>query len=103
MTDKSILEWIDSRNCAQAAERHKEKLYLEAENAIMPTALQVATAKDIQVGTIIWYRPKGYNCFWRYVEEVLEPSDMYKAFYATDGNRYGLKDAYIEIVSLNKL
>ena len=54
-----------------------------------------ATELDISVGNVVYLIGDG-NIMWRKViDEVLRPSDPYKAFCATDGCRYGLEDLYV--------
>lgn len=97
MTDKRILDWLDAKKRTQVAIEIEEILYLNTEKIPFPKNTKPATERDMQVGNIIWYRPEGFDVCWKYVAEVIAPSDMYKAFYAEDSARYGLKNAYIEI------
>ena len=58
-----------------------------------------ATAADIVFGATIHYKHGDDGPFTRTVEEVLRPSDPYKAFSADDGCRYGLDDAYVDVMT----
>ena len=59
-----------------------------------PKNLIPATSNDIKVGNVIWL--DGDNgLVWMIIEEVLKPTDMFKAFIAEDGCRYGLDSCYI--------
>lgn len=69
----------------------------EAEKAKPPKNRRQATPEDITAGSIIWHeREEEYgDDYWNVVEEVLRPSDPFKAYCADDGCRYGLDGAYI--------
>jgi len=69
-----------------------------AQKSKPPLNLRKATSNDIVVNNIIWYKD---DCdksiyFWKIVENIIKPDDRFKAYYAHDGCRYGLKDAYVE-------
>lgn len=59
-----------------------------------PENVRSATAQDIAVGQVVWYREDSSH--WLIVDEVLNPSDSFKAF-LSDGCRYGLDGALIEV------
>lgn len=75
-----------------------------AREAARPTgALRVATPADIVVGALLWYEreedgDEGNPHYWCIVEDVLRPSDAWKAFTAHDGCRYGLDGAMVEVL-----
>jgi len=84
---------IDELLCALEAMKE------EAENCPEPAVLTQATAANIIEGSIIWYvTDDELQTCWVIVEEVLNPSDEFKAFCADDGCRYGLDGAYIEVM-----
>ena len=59
-----------------------------------PMDLIQAVPIDIQVGALVWI--DGDDGFvWKVIEEVLKPTDMFKAFTAEDGCRYGLDGCYV--------
>lgn len=64
-----------------------------------PKNLRPATAADIVLGNIIWYPNSSDNgeSKWRVVEEVRFPGDKWKAF-VSDGARYGLDNAFVEVM-----
>lgn len=70
----------------------------EADKANPPDRTRQATAEDIVCGAIIWHEgdPHDGGDYWHVVDEVLRPSDSYKAYCADDGCRYGLSNAYVE-------
>jgi hypothetical protein len=73
-----------------------------AESAELPKSLRPAEARDIVVGEIVWYprwKVDGGDRCWSLVEEVLRPSDEWKAYCSHDGCRYGLDGAFIEITN----
>ena len=67
-----------------------------AKKCPLPKNLRPATAKDIIEGAVIWYKDGDDGAFWQIVEEVLRPNDLWKAYCAIDGCRYGLDDAWVE-------
>jgi hypothetical protein len=62
-----------------------------------PTEIREANEKDIKPDAIIWYKDGDNGPFWVIVDEVLRPSDMWKAYSDTEGCRYGLDGAFVEI------
>lgn len=86
------------RNRAMNLESSVEKA---AEAAPLPDSLRPATKEDIVVGAVIWYPrwhkedPSG-RC-WNIVDQVLFPSDAFKAYCAHEGCRYGLDGAFVEL------
>lgn len=95
-----ITNWLDARKKATNAALHaNEMLKLAEKDARLPASesLRQATAQDVIVGAIFWYLESDYGSpFWKRVEEVLSPYDQWKAFYAIDGCRYGLRGAFVE-------
>jgi hypothetical protein len=59
------------------------------------TKLRPAVPKDIKPGQIIWHGGDNRDWYWNTVEEVLHPSDKFKAYVAEDGCRYGLDQAWV--------
>jgi len=56
-----------------------------------------AEPKDIVEGAVILHQNGDNGPFERVVDEVLRPSDPWKAYCADDGCRYGLDDAWVEV------
>lgn len=94
------------------AEKKEEKARLATlaamEAAILaplPESLRPAEPKDIIEGAILWYPEHGQESdgdwealpYWKIVDEALYPSDPDKAYCSTDGARYGLDGAFVEI------
>ena len=96
--DKRIQAWLDARQVVWDAHRKLDSA-LEAakEGATLPEKLRQAVARDIVEGAIIWYPEGDDGPFWVMVEEVMYPSDNWKAFVAEDGCRYGLHGAFVEV------
>jgi hypothetical protein len=69
----------------------------EADKAKMPKDVRSATAQDIVEGNIIWHKRKVKDggSYWNIVEDVLHPNDLFKAYIAHDGCRYGLDRAFV--------
>ena len=92
-----IEQWLAARAATERAQLI-EKGTLGAALLQRPPAkknLRPATAADIVEGAIIWYMVD--VPYWKHIEYVSYPSDLYKGFTAEDGCRYGLEDAYVEI------
>ena len=62
---------------------------------VSPENTKEATAEDIVIGKVIWYRDRLGGGHWQVVEEVLKPNDLFKAYCAEDGCRYGLEGALV--------
>ena len=94
-------EFKEIRNVQQVIIDRAEKIintaFESAMTSSLPENLRPATSKDIIEGAIIWYKHGDNGHFWQIVENVLRPSDPYKAYCAEDGCRYGLDDAWIEV------
>ena len=54
-----------------------------------------ATERDIFVDNIVYLIGDDNIMYRKEIEEVLRPSDPWKAFCAEDGCRYGLEDLYV--------
>lgn len=54
-----------------------------------------ATELDIVVGKVVYIIGDDNIMYRKVIEEVLTPSDPWKAFSADDGCRYGLDDLYV--------
>ena len=98
--NKLIQKWLDAKDYTRNAHTEENKALGEAEKAKLPKNLVKAEAKDIVEGNIIWY-PEWHEDdedyrLWNVVEEVLRPSDDWKAYCAQDGCRYGLDGAFVE-------
>lgn len=66
---------------------------------ILPSNLRKAEPKDIVLDNVIWYKKDEYSDnYCKIVDEVLHPDSMYKSFCATDGCRYGLDGAFVEVI-----
>ncbi len=94
--DKLIQDWLDARAEAEAAwgkVSHAEKI---AQAARLPNVIRYANNRDIIKGAILWYADD--SVYWLMVDEVLRPSDPYKAYIAHDGCRYGLDGAFVEVM-----
>lgn len=97
-----------------------EDAELLASFAPLPEDLRPATPEDIQCGAVIWYPERRIEyplnvlnpnesgdandarC-WEVVEDVLRPSDAWKAYNAKSGSRYGLDGAEDEPEHVVKL
>jgi hypothetical protein len=89
--------WLDARAAVAAASLHARTCEAAAEAAPLPANLRPATAADlVNVGQVVWY-PSWDDRKWCVVEEIEHYGDLWKAFTAHDGNRYGLDGAFIEI------
>lgn len=102
--DKLILSYLQAEERLRIAREKVASSLALAQEAARPTgALRVATPADIVVGALLWYEreedgDEGNPHYWCIVEDVLRPSDAWKAFTAHDGCRYGLDGAMIEIL-----
>lgn len=78
----------------------EEHLYIASETVVPPPMdnRRPATAKDIVEGNFIWHQRSEEHGgdYFHIIEEVLHPNDDFKA-YISDGCRYGLHKAYVEI------
>lgn len=98
-----ILGYIQAERAAQAARENAAfTLALATEKAEPTGALRVAVPADIVVGALLWYEreedgDEGNPHYWCIVDEVLRPSEAWKAFTAHDGCRYGLDGAMVEL------
>ena len=94
-------EYLKIRNEQRAIIAAAEEVISKAEKCArkckMPSNLRPATPSDIVEGQIIWHKNGDDGPFWNVVEEVLHPDDPFKAYYAEDGCRYGLDEAYVEV------
>lgn len=100
---KAIVNYLQAERELQAArEKVANAKVLASETARPVGALRVATAADIMVGALLWYKrdedgDDENTWFWCIVEDVLRPNDLWKAFTAHDGYRYGLDGAMVEV------
>jgi hypothetical protein len=101
MTPKQYLELKRQKESEIAALRAEiEEAWMESNRTPPPENLRPAEARDIVLGAVIWYNvgPDDYyptEWGWYEVEEVLRPSDDWKAFTA-GGCRMGLCGAFVE-------
>lgn len=56
---------------------------------------RIATEEDIVVGKIVFVIGDSDRIHKKLIQEVLRPSDPWKAFSADDGCRYGLEDLFV--------
>lgn len=70
------------------------RVFPGTETCTPPDEMRPAEAADIVPGAELWY-PRHEE--WHIVLEVHHPSDPWKAFSATDGDRYGLDGAFVEV------
>lgn len=92
-----IQKWLDAEQQILQASRKADELLTTAK-AVQPPAMiavRPATADDIKKGQLLWYLDD--ECYWQVVWSVLNPNDLFKAYAAHDGCRYGLEGAYVEI------
>lgn len=96
---KEIKAWLDAEERVKAATEEANRLRNEARTITPPSRDKVreAVGSDIREGAIIWYLDD--EAYWQMVYEVLRPNDLFKAYTAEDGCRYGLEGAYVEIES----
>lgn len=101
MTPTQYLE-IKRQKESEIAALHAEieEAWMESNRTPRPKNLRPAEARDIVLGAVIWYNMGPDEYFptewgWFEVEEVLLPSDDWKAF-TTDGCRRGLYGAFVE-------
>lgn len=59
-----------------------------------PENVRPATAQDIVVDQVVWYRLDTPH--WLIVDKVLNHGDRFKAF-VSNGSRYGLDGAFVEV------
>lgn len=65
----------------------------------IPGNLVPAKDEDLQEGAIIWHEREiiAGGPFWNIVIKRRFANDPYKAYYADDGNSYGLDGAFVEV------
>jgi hypothetical protein len=93
----AILNWLQCRKELATFQTFVSQLESKANKVALPDNLRPATASDVKVGAIIWYKHGDEDHFWQMVEEVHYPDDAFKAYTAHDGCRYGLDDAWVEL------
>ncbi len=97
MTPERYLKLLDRQTqiITQARKIIKDALDA-ARQADPPSNIRSATLADIKIRAIIWYCD-GQNepSHWHIVEEILRPSNTFKAYVAEDGCRYGLDGAFV--------
>ena len=90
---KNACKWQHRK--IREAEREIERARKAASECPVPKNIRPANVGDVHPGVVFWY-PDRDGPKWCIVEEVLHPSDSFKAFMA-DGSRYGLEGAYVEV------
>ena len=71
---------------------------VDKNNIIPPVSKRTfrkAIPEDIVVGNVVYLMGDFKELHTFEIDEVLRPSDKYKAFVADDGCRYGLEDLYV--------
>jgi hypothetical protein len=91
-----IQAWIDAEEKVMETQEAVELAERAADAAPVPAKLRPATSRDIVEGAILWY-PHWDGRKWACVDEVIRPSDDWKAYSAHDGCRYGLEGAFVEV------
>lgn len=103
---QEINEWLSRLAEIENAKKVAEQAFKDAAKILPPKNLRQAEAKDIFEGSLIWLPSHvddpefeeqddwPFPC-WHIVEEVLHPSDEWKA-YCFNGCRYGLNGAFVE-------
>jgi hypothetical protein len=86
---------IDTAETQLAEAREK------ADNAKHPPLDQLrrAQADDIRRGLIVWHDNGDSGWFWHVVSEPRHYGDDFKAYFADDGCRYGLRGAWVSIAA----
>ena len=101
--NKLIQKYIDAVKEHDKARLREREAEDRADMAMLPKNLRPAKAKDIVEGAVIWYPewktddPEDDSRAWNIVNEVLRPSDPFKAYVAHEGCRYGLDGAFVEL------
>ena len=62
---------------------------------LVATNLRVANSSDIVVGNTVYVWGDDKKFHEKKIDEVIRPSDDWKAFVGDDGCRYGLVDLYV--------
>lgn len=93
-----ILNWLRAKEEAGRFLAQVGQLEVIARAGPLPVYLRKATPEDIVVGNIIWYKHGDEGPFWMQIGRVLCPNDDFKAYVSHDGCRYGLDDAWVEIM-----
>lgn len=99
MTPEEYAEVVKEQNVIiKKAYSIINKARCKADKAKMPKNIRAATAKDMVEGNIIWHKRevKYGGPFWNIVDAVLSPNDLFKAYCADDGCRYGLDGAFVK-------
>lgn len=98
MTPKEYLKLRDEiRGIIRPLRDAINKAREAAELCEPPANRRRATEQDVVVGAVIWHQDRTGGWYWHEVEEVLHPSDDFKAYTADDGCRYGLHNAWVEM------
>jgi len=96
-----IQRWLNACEQVKQAQAQADAELRRAKRARPPKNIRKAEASDIVVGALIWYPQESYdNEFepWAIVEEVLHPSDDWKAYTDHKGCRRGLRGAFVQNV-----
>lgn len=102
--NRLIKDWIEKLEGVKVAKKLASDAEAVAAIAPVPENIRPAEAVDIIEGAIIWYPEYGdfsdelYPCpYWKLVSEPRHYGDDWKAFVASDGCRYGLRGAFVEV------
>jgi hypothetical protein len=97
MTPSQYLEIVKQQSAIIAeAELLIQDAEAQAAECPLPDNLRPATPADIVEDVIVWY-PRWTGRRWAIVDEVLDPTDKFKAF-LSDYERCGLDGAFVEVV-----
>ena len=64
-------------------------------SSVSKRTFRKAKPSDIVVGNTVYLLGDGNEIHTQTIDEVLRPDDMYKAYVASDGCRYGLDGLYV--------
>jgi len=94
-----IQQWVEAEQRIDEARISAGKALEAASEVPPPEHLRKATADDVRVGNVFWYmRPvEDGGSYWLMIQDVYHPNDLFKAFCAHDGCRYGLDGAMVEV------
>lgn len=93
MTHALISEWRRLREAAERASDAESAALEAAWDIPLPEKLRPAVPGDVVPGAILWH-PSSPGRLWSEVESVM--TDDFKG-YLSDGCRYGLRGAFVEL------
>ena len=99
--DKAYHTWLNTKNKIKKCYKDMENyLNYEAKDSI--SMFRRMTPDDMSCGQIVFgIGDCGWYC--HIIEEVICPSDQWKAYCASDGCRYGLYKSYILIENIGDI